>query len=417
MDGNWIGDRYPLCVDLPKHHFLKQGATYRFRAGSTFPLAHHEPEHWESDESIKRFVLSQDSQLYQLLCNPNADGSCNFSNTVTVDSNMACFGRECRVDDLQVVQVTPGAFYEYIRQPCVDLSFYPNPKKVITGFAPWVKWVGRRHSHSMCADPRSAVAARSCCDLVEMNKAEYNYNFEYHGERTAHETTRSQCLADGGTLCDPNNIQADNPIVNVRPVYDFPHPAQNVFFWTDSACTQQVKVRSNDGMVAIINSPDVGPFFQSDTVPFVDLVNTVTYISVPWEKDNFTMEEIYPSMDNMCGNGACSITTDDDCLCDIVLSETHVFDSLPSRTDVLSTLKIGAYDPETFSDSAVTYSLLESSADVEAYVSSDSTGIIGSVSTIFKVRFRLTRARCLLIYPRSSLISSRSYYSYPKGNR
>ena len=34
VDGNWIGDRYPLCVDLPKHHFLKLGAKYEFRGGS-----------------------------------------------------------------------------------------------------------------------------------------------------------------------------------------------------------------------------------------------------------------------------------------------------------------------------------------------------------------------------------------------
>ena len=68
------------------------------------------------------------------------------------------------MDDLQVVQVAPGAFYEYVRHPCVGLSFYNNPKKVITGFAPWVKEVGRRHTHAMCADPRTAVAARSCCN-------------------------------------------------------------------------------------------------------------------------------------------------------------------------------------------------------------------------------------------------------------
>lgn len=43
VDGNWIGDRYPLCVDLPKHHFLKIGATFRFRGGSTLPQSHYAP--------------------------------------------------------------------------------------------------------------------------------------------------------------------------------------------------------------------------------------------------------------------------------------------------------------------------------------------------------------------------------------
>ena len=67
----------------------------------------------------------------------------------------------------------------------------------------------------------------------------------------------------------------------------------------------------------------------------------------------------------------------------MALTETHVFDSLPSREDALS-LKIGAFNPDTFSDADITYSLAGSSNGVEAYVSSD-LGIIGATSTIFKV--------------------------------
>ena len=139
--------------------------TFRYIWYFSLPRVHYNPPHWDSDESIKRFVLSPDSDLYQQLCNPDEDGACNHSNTITLDSNLACYGKECRVDDLEVVQVAPGAFYEYIRQPCISLFFYDNPKKIITGFAPWLKQVGRRHTHAMCADPRNAVAARSCCDV------------------------------------------------------------------------------------------------------------------------------------------------------------------------------------------------------------------------------------------------------------
>ena len=98
----------------------------------------------------------------------------------------------------------------------------------------------------------------------------------------------------------------------------------------------------------------------------------------------FISLQLYPSLDNTCGNGACSITSDDACLCSVALSETPAFNSLPSRDDVLS-LKIGAFDPATFSDAddIALYSVLESSDDVEAYVSSDS-GIIDATS-IFKV--------------------------------
>ena len=116
-------------------------------------------------------MLSPNSDLYQQLCNPNDDGACNYATTVTLDTNFACYGKECRVDDLVVVQVAPGAFYEYIRQPCVGLFFYDNPKKIITGFASWSKEIGRKHTHAMCADPRTAVAARSCCNIREVSVA------------------------------------------------------------------------------------------------------------------------------------------------------------------------------------------------------------------------------------------------------
>ena len=97
-----------------------------------------------------------------------------------------------------------------------------------------------------------------------------------------------------------------------------------------------------------------------------------------------TAEEIFPTVNNTCGDGACSVTHDDACLCTITVTESAVFDSLPSREDVLSLLKVGALVPETFADDTVSYSLFESSAEVEAYVASDSSAI-GVQSTIFKV--------------------------------
>lgn len=65
------------------------------------------------------------------------------------------------------------------------------------------------------------------------------------------------------------------------------------------------------------------------------------------------------------------------------LFETAPFNTLPTRDEVLS-LSIGAFNPDSFSDSQVTYSLSESSSDVQAYVASDS-GAIGATSTIFRV--------------------------------
>lgn len=220
---------------------------YRFRGSTTLPKTQHNPPHWDADESIKRVVLDPSSPLYQKLCNPGEDGTCNYANTVTLDTNLACYDKECRIDDWAVIQVAPGNFYEYIKQPCVTMSFYPSPKKVITGFSMWVANVGRRHTHAMCADPRTAMAARSCC-LPESGRAEYNYDFEFHGERVLAATNYDQCTADNGTVCDPGGMRADNPLVNVRPIYNHPHPSKNTYFWTDSDCVQSVTVRE-DGMM------------------------------------------------------------------------------------------------------------------------------------------------------------------------
>ena len=34
LGGGWLGDRYPLCADLPNRPFLSAGAKYRFNGGS-----------------------------------------------------------------------------------------------------------------------------------------------------------------------------------------------------------------------------------------------------------------------------------------------------------------------------------------------------------------------------------------------
>lgn len=180
-----------------KYHFLKIGARFRLLGGKSQPRFQWSPPEWEGDEGIKRFALSTDSALYQKLCNPNTIGECQFANTVTLDTNLPCSGRECRVDTLVVVQVSPGTFYEYIRSPCVQLSFYNKAKKVYAGAGPYLTNLDtRQYTHSMCANPRLEEASRVCCFN---GIGQYSYKFEYHGERTNFATNEAQCIADGGS--------------------------------------------------------------------------------------------------------------------------------------------------------------------------------------------------------------------------
>ena len=131
------------------------------------------------------------------------------------------------------------------------------------------------------------------------------------------------------------------------------------------------------------NSPYAHFMSSIYRVPFVDSVNSINFISVPWEKDPITLVEKYPSLKNNCGNGKCTII-DGDCLCSIVVSETPAYDSIPSHEAVLS-LKVGAFNPSTFSDSTESYTLHESSNDeVKIFVLSPGNNI-DHTSTIFEV--------------------------------
>ena len=85
---------------------------------------------------------------------------------------------------------------------------------------------------------------------MQNNTAFYNFNFEFHGERVTYDSNMNECIANGGIVCDPNAVSASNPIVNIRPVYNFPYPSQNDFFWTNANCSQMVKVRE-DGMMCV----------------------------------------------------------------------------------------------------------------------------------------------------------------------
>lgn len=148
--GGWIGDRWPLCKDLPRHHFLKLGAQYHLRGGSSVPSLQSMSEAWDADESVKRFVLSPASSLYQKLCNADANGDCQYQNTVYIDENLPCYDRECRVDTLVIVQVAPGVFYEYVRQPCIQMTFQNDAKKVVSGLK-WTSGVGSQYvSYTSC---------------------------------------------------------------------------------------------------------------------------------------------------------------------------------------------------------------------------------------------------------------------------
>lgn len=102
LEGKFIGDRYPLCEDLPPKAFLRFGAKYRLLGGSTALKWQKNDVDWDVIGS-KRFVLDPTSSaLYQKLCAPE-NGVCTYPSVVTLDENLACSGKECNVDTIRAL--------------------------------------------------------------------------------------------------------------------------------------------------------------------------------------------------------------------------------------------------------------------------------------------------------------------------
>ena len=159
--GGYIGDRYPLCVDLPNKHFLKAGATYRLLGSRSNGEWQEDPDSWENNPNIVRLELGiTNSPLYDKLCNDVGQG-CTFPGKVVLTESLiydavAQTGAEYKVDTIRTVRVRSGPnpiYYEYIRTPCVEQAYFADAKKV-EDYTDGDLVV----SNSMCADPRTEVA-------------------------------------------------------------------------------------------------------------------------------------------------------------------------------------------------------------------------------------------------------------------
>jgi len=318
--GGYIGDRYPLCADLPKRAFLREGAVYRFLGSSPLPELMSDPSEFASDDSIVRVVLGQSSKLREELCNVKPNGSCRFKNTVVLDSSVDCDGVECEIEALRVVQVADDAFYEYVRLPCVNQVFYNGGVKISTRYA----W-----DPVMCANPKLPDASEACCDFLSSFRA--TRNSKYDGERMVLATATDRCEQDSREVCDFNRIDGDRH-------------KNSMYFWTSDDCYVRVKV-SPDGMITVVHHPTD----STNIVSHLDEENE-NWFRVYWNKDE------YPKARNDC-DGACEVIAGDSCLCSTQVTNRQVFSAAPrSITEALEKLTIGALDPNIFAPNSFTSS-------------------------------------------------------------
>jgi len=153
LDGNFLGDGYPLCKDLPKQCFLATGARYDFVGFDS--------------KTNKVFVeLEEGSSLLSVLT--------DFKPTVILEDTLACFGKECSVQTLNIIKVGTG-FYEYIAPICVHHFFY-NGKSI----------AAKNWKKMECVDPAIPVAgfacSKGCTDIMPKKPAKQGITCENANE-------------------------------------------------------------------------------------------------------------------------------------------------------------------------------------------------------------------------------------------
>ena len=117
--------------------------------------------------------------------------------------DLTCQDKECVIQQPRVVRlnVTDAAsgevvptFYEFIRQPCVELMFYNNATLVTNSRGPY-RGKSNSGKEALCANPEVPVATATCC--TSSTRAWWagggGANTVFTGERVSHELAKERC--------------------------------------------------------------------------------------------------------------------------------------------------------------------------------------------------------------------------------
>ena len=324
LSSGFIGDRYPLCSDLPSKVFLRKGAKYQLLGGSTLPRYHKELELDVDD--VSDTILELDpagSSLHTALCSPLENGECTYPREVVLEEALDCAGMECLVDAARMVELAGGIVFEYVPPPCVELTFFGEGKVARS----------RKGEFDVCADPRVPVAGSACCP-ADSDRARWECTFT--GELLTHHSASNRCASGGGEVCSFSKVPSsscDECCV------------EDAFLWTDDNCRLQIKV-SRSGHVALVHNTADLHDESSNRNPSHLSLETAEYFRVFWVNNR------YPSIDGGCNENGdssfCRPLNDGECLCDIEVIEEQVFSGMPTKEEALSELFIGHIDPTNY---------------------------------------------------------------------
>ena len=344
----YVGDGYPLCADLPSQHFLKRGATYRLLGPKPKPRLLNDPESWTNSTVTKRFALDKSSSLYQALCKLSG-GACSYPAKVVLQSNIACMGIECEIDEPRIVEVN-GMYYEYARLPCVEQAFYNNPAMMTNQWG----W-------AYCADRRTAAGSVACCP-DSTGRANISL-VKFDGEKLTFDRSVARCKANGMAACEVPWWQCNGCTTQLG-------------YWTTHSCNLVVKVH-RDGKVGMVHEvldsrPNVGKDIYYNVRK-----DTKTSFRVDWQGP---LNTLLSSYNTQCVAMGCKFDSMQNvCLCPVsVVADSPVFSSTPTLTQVLRQLPIGSFSPDILTGSY-------SARDLSGGVRMHSMDGLFSVKSIFQV--------------------------------
>jgi len=362
LSGGFLGDKYPLCEDLPDKMFLRKGARYRLLGSSRVPEYQSKAKPILVGVDPKNLKLKpSSSSLFRELCQSSGTsptGPCNYANEVVLSNSIECAGNECSIDTVQVVEVTKNIFYEFIRPPCVEASFFQGGRVIR-------HWNGEAN---ICANPALPIAAEACCPIDGGGEAKRKCL--YTGEEMTFRGALQRCSEAGMRVCDFKSvpelscdeccIESSFHWVNIPAVtsgISLPRRGRD-------ECTVQVKIRA-DGYVAIVH--DIGGLRYDDKVLPPLRVDNKNFFRVYWGEDGYPLAN-----SNNCGGGAC-MSVGEDCICKVVVSDEAVFSSMPRKEDAVSNIFVGALDPLAYGSGS--YTEAKHGSNIVAYhsTSEDST--------------------------------------------
>lgn len=201
-----------------------------------------------------------DDLAFDILPSKRPQDLCDFQINVELDENLSCYGNECLVDTVSVVEVVPGVYYEYIPRPCVHLAVYPRPLTVFSG---------NLIRATMCANRKIPSAMSTCCGRYEnRNPADESRNdwadvlCEFRKELVTFDGNEERCALWGRNACEPLRVgplsQWTGHCLHHKCCEDVKSDKRrledNNYQWTTAECSIRIKVNP-EGLVAIVHNP------------------------------------------------------------------------------------------------------------------------------------------------------------------